>query len=81
MWGEIGSLPASTTLVELRSPDSCPSFSIIGISDRGKDIVEVLEVKNDNGVRLGALVLSARGEEESGRLRAHGVSLFTKEEI
>lgn len=80
-WYSVGGLPKNTHLAELRSPDEVPSFSRIEIADRGKDILEGLEVKDAHGRRLGVLVLSARGEEESGRLRAHGVSLFTDEEI
>lgn len=82
-WYSIGNKPANTTFTEIKSPDRVPSFSMLAIRDRGKDVVEVLEVKNENGQRIGALVLAARSDldDPSGKLRAHGVSVFTAEEI
>ena len=79
-FGPIGSLPAHTRLAEIKSPDRCPSFSIAEHVGRGKDIVGIYEIKDDRGIRLGALVISARGVD-GGRLLAHGVCLFTNDEI
>lgn len=79
-WYLLGTLPKDTTLPET-NPDRLPSFSRLVCVERGKDVVEAIEVKTIDGRRLGVLVIAVRGEEESGRLRAHGVSLFTQEEI
>lgn len=79
--GASGSLPANTRLADLRPPDCCPSFSIFDIGTVGKDLVQVLEVKDDNGLRLGALVIRVVGEATTGKLGAHGVSIFTTGEI
>lgn len=80
-WYSLGKLPAGTTLADVRSPDRIHSFSRIEFANRGKDLLEVLEVKSENGRRLGAIVIAARGEGPKGRLVSHGVSLFTEEEI
>lgn len=80
-FGNIGSLPKNTKLADLRSPDRIPSFSIHDCELRGQDILEVMEVKDDNGVRIGAIVLVARGEPTTGKLIACGVATFTTEEI
>lgn len=80
-WYSLGSLPKNTTLTELRSPDTIPSFSRLKTDGRGKDIVMAMEIKDVTGRRLGALVLVGRGKKDDGRLDTHGVALFTDEEI
>jgi hypothetical protein len=44
-------------------------------------LVQVLEIKADDGLRLGALVIRVVGDPNTGKLGAHGVSIFTHEEI
>lgn len=68
-------------LVELRTPDRCSSFSIFDVGTVGKDLIQILEVKDDNGSRLGAIVVRVIGDGDTGKLGAHGVSIFTHEEI
>ena len=72
---------APKRLADLRPPDCCPSFSIFDTGTVRHDLVQVLEIKADDGLRLGALVIRVIGDPETGKLGAHGVSIFTHEEI
>lgn len=80
-WYRIGNLPKTTTLADVCSPDRVPSFSRIEIVDRGQDLLDVIEVKDEHGRRLGALIIAARGEGPKGKLTTHGVSIYTEDEI
>lgn len=76
----IGSLPPSTGLPEIVSPDCCPSFSQYEHVPRGKDIIGIYEIKGEHGGRLGTLVIAARSTE-NGRLVATGVCTLSEEEL
>lgn len=59
-WDRLG-LPPSTAqkrLVELLSPDQLPSSSRLDYRENGNRVSLMLEVKDDNGQRLGAVMLS-----------------------
>ena len=58
------------------NPDHQRSSGAMFIEDRGVDIVWVLQVKG-----LGALMLRADSDRETGRLNFKGVSEFTDREI
>ena len=64
--------------IENYSPDARPSDGGYWVTDRGRDVVMVLEVKG-----LGALTLRASSslDDAQGRLTFNGVSTFTDEEI
>jgi hypothetical protein len=69
-------------LADIVTPDELPSHSYIEVVPQGPYLAWIIEVKNDYGKRLGAIVISARGSDPvTGRLNAHGVSTFTNEEI
>ncbi len=80
-WYTLGALPPSAKFQAIKSPDACPSFSRIECEARGKNVLEVLEVKGPTGEPIGAIVLAARGDDATGRLSVHGVCIFTTEEI
>jgi hypothetical protein len=82
-WDALG-LPYTTgekKFVEICSPDQRPSSSRLAVEGQGKALAFVMEIKDDNNHRLGALVIRAFGNIDTGRLDAHGVSSFTEEEI
>lgn len=88
MWGDHGyyenyngeKRDFKKTLAEIASIDERPGTGICQIVTRGQDLMEIVEIR-DGARRLGAIVVRVFGEPTSGRLRAHGVSLFTDEEI
>lgn len=67
-------------LVEIASIDERPGTGVCQIVTRDKELLEIVEIR-DGARRLGAIAVRVHGETLSGRLRAHGVSLFTDTEI
>jgi hypothetical protein len=63
------------------SPDRNPSQSRNIIrSETGKDLLWVLEVRNDNGGMIGVLTFRAIGDP-SGKLQFKGVATFSRDQI
>jgi hypothetical protein len=58
------------------NPDRQRSSSMTHVEDRGADIVWLMQVKG-----LGALLMRAGSDPETGRLDFYGVSQFTDAEI
>lgn len=76
-----GKRPPKKTLCKLENPDQIRSTSLLSITEEvGPNLVMIMEVKGQ-GVRLGALVLTCRGDLATGKMGCEGVSLFTEEEI
>lgn len=77
----VGQKPAKRSLVPLVNPDQQRATSMLSITEEaGPNLVMIMEVKDQNK-RLGALVLTCRGNPETGKMGCEGVSLFTEEDI
>lgn len=83
-WGayNIGSKPADTGLTDLLRPED--ERAGIGIADcvlYHNELVEIIEVRDPHGNRIGAMTISVTGNKETGRLDACGLRTFSELQI
>lgn len=78
MWSErtTPTKPAVSTPPIDPNPDNQRSSSAMWVEDKGRELLWVLKVKG-----LGALVMRATSDAETGRLSFEGLSEFTDSEI
>lgn len=66
----------------LLPPDRRPSiFPADCVLRHNRDLVEILDVRTDEGVRIGAIVMTVEGNKKTGRLEPMSIATFRPVQI